>query len=284
VQESWTYQRFVSTKNSIMEEFWIPLILRMVVTAAVVVAATAAAERVGPFWAALIGAFPTSAGPAYVMLALKEDAAFVAASAVSSLAAMIAIAPCTLAIIFLATRANAVATVLGGFLVWVAFAIPITQLTWTPLVALACNLLVYGLCFWVTRNMRFDLSDLRIKKAKWFELPARAIVIGLFVASVVTLSDLLGPIGMGLGAVFPIVFLSLSVVLHMRLGGTALAMTMHTALRVVSIIAFALLVLHYGVLWWGEAIGLSLAFLVSIIWALLFVMLNRSEKRDTMAL
>ena len=128
-RERWTCARFVRTNGPAMEELWVPLMIRAVVTAAVVVAATAAAERVGPFWAALIGAFPTSAGPAYVMLALKADAALVAASAVSSLASMIAIAPFVVSLIFLAPRTNVFGTVGGGVVVWAVFAMPIAQIT-----------------------------------------------------------------------------------------------------------------------------------------------------------
>ena len=40
---------------------------------------------------------------------------------------------------------------------------------------------------------------------------------------------------------------------------------------------FALLALHYGVLHWGKAIGLSLALLVSIVWASMFVVLNHRK-------
>jgi len=49
---------------------------------------------------------------------------------------------------------------------------------------------------------------------------------------------------------------------------------MHSALRVVSGMTLALMVLHYGVVWWGEAIGLSLSLVASILWALAMVALN----------
>ncbi len=258
-----------------MEEFWIPLLIRMVVTAAVVLAATAAAERAGPFWAALIGAFPTSAGPAYVMLALKEDAAFVAASAVYSLASMIALAPFVLTVIYLAPRTNVVGTLGGGLAMWAAFAYPISQIPWTPMSAFAVNIVMYAAGIWLTRKMIFELDVLPVNKPRWFELPLRAFVVGLFVAAVVTLSDALGTIGTGMGAAFPIVFSSLTAILHIRMGGAALALTMQSALRVVSIMIVAFLALHYGVLWWGEALGLSASLLVSIVFAMMFVALNR---------
>ena len=53
----------------------------------VVVTATVVAEASGPFWGGLIVSLPIGAGPAYAMLALQHDAAFIAASALGSFAA-----------------------------------------------------------------------------------------------------------------------------------------------------------------------------------------------------
>ena len=143
--------------------------------------------------------------------------------------------------------------------------------------ALAGNVAMYAFCFWLTHKMTFEPADLSPKKPRWFELSLRDLVVVLFVAVVVTASDTLGTIGTGVGAVFPIVFLSLTAILHIRLGGAAVAMTMQSALRVVSVIILALLTVHYGVLWWGKSMGLSAALLVSIIWAMMFVALNRRK-------
>lgn len=258
-----------------MEDFWIPLLIRMVVTAAVVLAATLAAERVGPFWAALIGAFPTSAGPAYVMLALKEDAAFVSASAISSLAGMAAIAPFVVALIYLAPRTNVLFTLVGALVIWAVFAFPISQIAWTPMTATVANVIVYAIGFWLTGKMIFEMEEWPTTRPSWIELLLRAFAVGLFVAAVVTLSDALGTIGTGMGAVFPIVLISLTVILHLRLGGVAVALTMKGTLRVVSVMILALLMVHYGVQWWGKTLGLCAALLVSIIWATMFIVLNR---------
>lgn len=266
-----------------MEEIWVPLVIRMVVTAAVVIAATAVAERVNPFYASLIGAFPTSAGPAYVMLALKEDAAFVAASAVYSMASLAAVAPFVSVVVWLAPRSSVFVTVSGGFLTWTLFAVPISFVPWTPMTALLINLIAYPICFWLTRNLGQVPPTQTRTPAEWYELPLRAFVVGLFVAAVVTASNLLGPVATGLGAVFPIVFLSLTAILHIRMGGAATAATMHSALRVVSGMTLALLVLHYGVVLWGEAIGLSLSLVASIIWAGAMVVVNRRRMQISAA-
>jgi uncharacterized membrane protein (GlpM family) len=270
----------LSVQIAAMEDVLIPLLIRMLVTAAVVVAATAAAERAGPFYGALIGAFPTSAGPAYVMLALKEDAAFVAASAVASMASMAAIAPLVTVIVWLAPRTNVWTTVAAGLAAWTVFAIPISQTAWTPLTALAINAVIYPACFWITRNMGDTPVDRTGKRTWCYTLPLRGLVVGLFVGAVVTASQALGPVGTGLGAVFPIVFLSLTVILHLSMGGGAAAATMYRAMRVVFGMVFALMAMHFGVVAYGSAIGLSIGLAMSVMWAVLLVMWNRRRMRQ----
>ena len=67
--------------------FWYGLAFKAVMTAAVVVAASVAAQRSGPLMAALITALPTAASATYIILALEHPPAFVAASALGSMAA-----------------------------------------------------------------------------------------------------------------------------------------------------------------------------------------------------
>lgn len=264
-----------------MDDVWIPLLIRAVITAAVVVTATAVAERSGPFWGSLIAAFPTSAGPAYVMLALKQDAAFVAESAVASLASMAAIPPFVTALVHLAPRTNVVVTLAGGLTAWALFAVPITQMSWTPWTALGLCALVFPFGFWATRTPVTIPPDRPRGTAAWYDIPVRALVVGLFVAGVVTASDALGPAVTGLGSVFPIVFLSLTTILHLRLGGAVAAATMHGALRVVAGMTVALLTLHYAVAAWGSAIGLTLFFAVSFAWAGFLIGLRRAGRTKT---
>jgi hypothetical protein len=58
--------------------------LKIVLTAAIVVAAATASERAGPLLGALILTLPIGAGPSYVFLALQHDPDFIAASALVS--------------------------------------------------------------------------------------------------------------------------------------------------------------------------------------------------------
>ena len=61
--------------------FWYALAFKVAMTATIVVVVSVAAERSGPFIAALIAALPTAAGATYIILALEHPPAFIAASA-----------------------------------------------------------------------------------------------------------------------------------------------------------------------------------------------------------
>src|SRR5438046_1763936 len=54
---------------------------------------------------------------------------------------------------------------------------------------------------------------------RWYDIPLRAGLVALLVATVVTTSSWVGPRISGIMALFPIVFTSLMLVLHPRIGG-----------------------------------------------------------------
>jgi hypothetical protein len=66
--------------------FWYELALKMALTAAIVVTASVAVERSGPFIGALIATLPTAAGAAYIILAMEHPPAFIAGSAIGTVA------------------------------------------------------------------------------------------------------------------------------------------------------------------------------------------------------
>ena len=102
--------------------FWYGLALKMVMTATIVVIASVAVERSGPFIGALIAALPTAAGAAYIILALEHPPAFIAASAIGSLAADAAVAIFALAYAVLAQRHGIVLSLAVATLIWFAAA------------------------------------------------------------------------------------------------------------------------------------------------------------------
>src|SRR5882762_9327681 len=124
--------------------FWYELALKMVMTATIVVAASVAVERSGPFIGALIAALPTAAGAAYIILAIEHPPTFIAASAVGSLAADAAVAIFALAYAALAQRHGIVLSIGVATLVWLGCAALLRSVEWTPWSAIALNAAVFA--------------------------------------------------------------------------------------------------------------------------------------------
>ena len=64
---------------------WLPLAAKLIVTAAIVVAASVIAERVGALAGALVATLPVTIWPAYVFLSLDHDGGYIAQAALSGL-------------------------------------------------------------------------------------------------------------------------------------------------------------------------------------------------------
>jgi hypothetical protein len=96
----------------------------------------------------------------------------------------------------------------------------------------------------------------------------RAAMVAALVGVTVTLSYRIGPAGSGILAVFPIILISVMLILHRRVGGKPTAAVMANA--VLGLVGFALacVVLHFAADAFGSAIGLALALAASIGWSL----------------
>src|SRR5260370_35580159 len=102
--------------------FWFELALKMALTATVVVITSLVVERSGAFIGAMIAALPTAAGAAYVILAIEHPPAFIAASAVGSMAIGAAVSVFAAVYAILAQRHGSIVS-RGLFLLpWVAAA------------------------------------------------------------------------------------------------------------------------------------------------------------------
>ena len=239
--------------------FWVSFLLKILVTAAVVITAARTAERAGPFFGALIACLPISAGPSYVLLSLQASDGFIAETALAS-AAMCAGSAIFLAVyVVLAPRAGAMATLGSALGAWFVAAALIRQAQWTWLAVAALNIVAYGLALLVIPRLEHTQPISRSER-RWFDLPLMAAMVGLLVAGVVTLSAGLGAALTGIAAVFPVTFSSLGVIVQSRLGGRVAAATMAGAIRCMPGFALGLLVLH------GLAVpsGAPLAMLASL--------------------
>lgn len=244
---------------------WFPLAVKMIATAAVVVAASRLAERAGPLIGSMIATLPVSAGPAYILLALDHDAAFIAGSAAASFALNTVTAVWALAYAALAPRAPLVAALGAAYAVWFAGAVLVAA--WHPGFAetAAVSAVVLPLAALAARRFAKPVA-LPPAVARWWDVPFRALLCGALVAVVVTLSSALGPTLSGVAAVFPVTLSSLILILHLRLGGAAGGAVLANC--VVGIIGFGLgmAAVHLAAEPLGRTVAVFLLFAVSAAW------------------
>jgi hypothetical protein len=258
--------------------FILTLALRMAVTAAFVVTASVITERAGPVIGALIATLPISAGPSYVFLALDHDAAFVAQGALASLPINAATMFLCLTYVVLAQRRSALVSFSGAVVVWIALAALERTVHWSLAGGLLANAFAFAVCLPLLRRFR-DVKMPLITR-RWYDIPLRASLVATLVATVVTLSGWVGPNVSGTIALFPVVFTSMMLILHPRIGGPATAAVLANSGWGMMGLGIAIAVLHLAVLRFGSAVGLSLALMTCVGWNLsLWGLSRRRHKR-----
>ncbi len=246
--------------------FILTLALRMAVTAAFVVTASVITERSGPVIGALVATLPISAGPSYVFLALDHDAAFIAEGALASLPINAATIFLGLTYVVLAQRQSAIVSCLSAVAVWVALASVIRTIHWSLAGGLIANAVAFAICVPLLR--RFRNVKMPLITRRWYDIPLRASLVATLVATVVTLSGWVGPTVSGIIALFPVVFTSMMLILHPRIGGPATAAVLANSGWGLMGLGIAIAVLHVAALRFGSAVGLSLALATCVSWNL----------------
>src|SRR6202049_3598310 len=237
--------------------FILALVLRMAVTAAFVVSASVITERAGPVIGALVATLPISAGPSYVFLALDHDAAFIAEGARASLPINAATIFYCLTYVVLAQRRSAAVSCAGAVAVWVVLAALMRTVQWSLAGGLVANAIAFAICLPLLRRFRHVRMPLITRR--WYDIPLRAGLVATLVAIVTTLSGWVGPGVSGVIALFPVVFTSIMLILHPRIGGPATAAVIANGGWGLMGFGVAIAVLHLAALRFGSALGLSLA-------------------------
>src|SRR5215831_5179170 len=122
--------------------FALSLIVKMVVTAAFLLAATISAERAGPLIGGLVATLPISAGPVYIFLALDHDAHFIAQSALGSLVTNAWNATFAFMYAMLAQKRSLAVSFGIALVVWIGLISVGGAVSWTLVSATALNIVV----------------------------------------------------------------------------------------------------------------------------------------------
>ncbi len=242
--------------------FWLELVFKMAMTAAVVVFISIVVERSGPFVGAMVAALPTAAGAAYVILAIEHPPAFIAASAVGSMAIGAAVSLFAAVYAVLAQRHGIVFSLGLSLAAWFASVALLLQVGWTPFSALALNAAVYAVTIPLSWRYRSSAPPRKFLRTR-YDIPLRALAAATVVIIVTTASHSIGSFASGMFALFPIVFCSSIVILHPRVGGNATASVLAHAQVALIGLTLAFMAVHYLAeplgSWWALAIGLCIS-------------------------
>ncbi|WFU72440.1 hypothetical protein [Bradyrhizobium sp. CB2312] len=257
--------------------FILILLLRMAIAAGFVVSASIITERSGPVIGALVATLPISAGPSYVFLAIDHDAAFIAQGALASLPVNAATIVLGLTYVMLAQRNNLLVSAGSAVAVWIVLASIIRLFDWSLTAGLAVNLVAFGICIPLLAKYRH--AKMPLVTRRWYDIPFRASLVATLVAIVVSTSGWVGPRVSGVIALYPIVFTSIMVILHPRIGGPPTAAVLANSAWGLLGFGMAIAVMHVAVVKFGSAIGLFLALATCVTWNLTLWWSGRRRQR-----
>jgi len=218
------------------------------------------AERAGALVGALVATLPVGAGPAYVFLALDHDAAFIAQSALGSLAINTVNVLFALAYALLAQRHRLLVIIPVVLGIWFALAYLVLSVEWTLLSAALSNIVVIPICIAIGRRLRD--APMPLVKRKWYDPFIRAIMVSILIGILLALSFRISPTGAGILAVFPIVLLSIMLILQPRVGGPATGAILANTMSGLIGFGLATVMLNMTAVPLGSATALALALAV----------------------
>ena len=146
---------------------------------------------------------------------------------------------------------------------------------WSLAGGLIANAIAFAIC--VPLLARYRHAKMPPIRRRWYDIPLRASLVATLVATVVTTSSWVGPKVSGIIALFPIVFTSMMLILHPRIGGPPTAAVLANSAWGLIGLGIAIAVLHVAALQFGSAIGLSLALATCVGWNLALWWLGRRK-------
>ena len=204
-----------------------PLMAKIVVSAAIVIAVTLAAERLGPRIGGLIAATPQLSVVGLIFLSIEQGRAFAAESAFWTIPGMCATIPVYLAYLAATSRLREprLASIAAGGLASVtAFAVSVGLLSALHLARVTVVPFAAVVCFVSARLVRRlpDTASITPVRTSGARLGARVGVSALVVIAVTAAAEALGPRWSGLVLGFPANSLPVMAILHFHYGREAI--------------------------------------------------------------
>lgn len=241
----------------------------------VVVSASRATERLGPFLGSMIATLPVSTGPIYVFLAIDHGAAFISDSARMGVTAVPATVAFVAAHAVVAQRHGTFASWLAATGSWWAVAALLQLREWTFLEGCALFAVTFAVGIRVLRRFVVEVKTPPLPRVR-FDLILRSALVACVVIATTVASNALGPSATGTLATYPVVFTSLVLILQPRCGGPFTSALLVNSLKGLIGFGTALGVIHLAAARMSAAPALLLALAVAVAWNVgLFLLRNR---------
>lgn len=244
---------------------WFQIAFKVAIAASVVVTASVIAAKSGPFAGGLILALPVSVGPAYALLAWQASPEFVAQSGVGSLASNLMVGFYVMTYLALALRVQLVVSLGVAVAVWLAGVVTLQALDLPATVLVVLNVLASAVFIPLSRRS-LSRAPPPPQVRRWYALPVRALLVGVLVATVLTISALIGPTWTGIAMSFPVTLTSSILIMQPALGAAATCAMMASVIRGLAPFTLAFWLIHALAVTQGVWTALALALLAIVVW------------------
>lgn len=187
------------------------LVLKLVLTPALIAAASLAGRRWGHAVSGWLVGLPLTSGPVAFFLALERGTPFAAAAALGALAGAVAEAAFCLAYAYLARSAAWPAALAGATVAFTVVAVVLQQREVSLLAAALLAFAALGLALRVMPRVHVTTAP---PPVPWWDLPARMGIATLLVLAITESAPVLGPRVSGILATFPVYAAILTVFAH----------------------------------------------------------------------
>jgi hypothetical protein len=253
------------------------LLIKMVLTAGIVVTASLIAERSGPLLAAMVATLPVAAGPIYFFLALEHNDAFIGTAALGSMSSNMATTGFAFAYVMAAQKLSTVPALSIALFTWLIMLFGLKALA-SPFALVALALFIFFPVLHIKAKPYLEAKPAVAPKLAWYAIPLRALFVALLVGVVTTISSLIGPVWSGFMATFPVVLTSLVIFLQPRLGGPATGAIIGSGILGLMGFGFALASLHLFAVPLGKWAALSAALVICILWNLALMLWSKRAR------
>jgi hypothetical protein len=260
----------------------IALATKLVLTASIVVTASKVTERAGALIGALVVTLPVTVWPAFLFLSLDHDTAFLAAAALTALAANSVTAIFMFVFVVVARRRGLAASLAAALVVWVGIVFAVRAVDWTYATAGLFSFFAFSTCILAARPYRY--ARMPPFAPRWYDVPLRTTLVCALMAAVLVIGSWAGPIATGIVAAFPISVTSTMLILFPRIGGLPTAAVVANGLWGVAGCAAGLAALHLSFEPLGKVPSLALGLGVPITWNLIVWLVNRYRAKLRTAL